>query len=467
MRRTRVTPRSNDAKAMGDTLRGLGFDVVELRDGSRAQMQQAIDRVRENLKGKAGIGMLYYAGHGLQLDWRNYMVPIDAKLNTASDVPAQAVDVAAVMDAFKTAGNRMNIVVLDACRDNPFAQSASGKGLAQVDAPPSTIMAYATAPGNVAADGSQGNGLYTQHLLQELVKPQAKIEEMFKRTRFAVRKASQGRQIPWESTSLEDEFMFNAGKVVAVPKPDNSARERAYLAEKLEWDRIAGSAKAEDLYGFLAVYPNGNYSELAQARLEMLQRPQVRPQAGADGRVSVPFAERHRDGDRYDVVWREGLTGLEQSRLTFEVRAKGADHFEVVAVRGTGPSSLVTRSGFTLQDFFGSYDPPLPVIPGGEFKVGNRRALRSMLTERDGNKLWFDWEGRIAARETITTPMGQVETYRIEASAIAQTGVYTTSSVWYDPDWGMPIRIRIEQRRSASRAPDIRIRDVVARSRKN
>ena len=132
---------ANDARAMAETLRGLGFTVVELRDGQKSQMAEAIAKVGAALKGKQGVGMLYYAGHGLQLDWRNYMVPVDAHLTTTADVVAQTIDVNSVIDAFKAAGNRMNILVLDACRDNPFAGTASGKGLAQVDAPPGTILA--------------------------------------------------------------------------------------------------------------------------------------------------------------------------------------------------------------------------------------------------------------------------------------------------------------------------------------
>ena len=178
---------ANDARAMGDTLRGLGFTVVELRDANKDQMAQAIATVGAALKGKQAVGMLYYAGHGLQLDWRNYMVPVNAILSKAADVPAQTVDVNSVIDAFKAAGNRMNILVLDACRDNPFAGTASGKGLAQLDAPSGTFLAYATAPGNVAEDGDvkSGNGLYTQFLLTELKKPESRIEDVFKQGAFS------------------------------------------------------------------------------------------------------------------------------------------------------------------------------------------------------------------------------------------------------------------------------------------
>ena len=104
----------NDAKAMGAVLRAMGFVVVETHDASKAQMQAALGEAARLLKGKNAVGMLYYAGHGLQLDWRNYMVPVDVELRRAADVPAQTIEVQAVLEAFRASGNRMNIVVLDA-----------------------------------------------------------------------------------------------------------------------------------------------------------------------------------------------------------------------------------------------------------------------------------------------------------------------------------------------------------------
>lgn len=181
---------TNDAKSMAVVLRKLGFSVVEVVDGNKDQMSKAIDQMQVQLKGKQAVGMLYYAGHGLQLDWHNYMVPVDAKLNQASDVPKQTIDIENVIDVFKNSMTRMNIIVLDACRDNPFSGKASGKGLAQLDAPPGTYLAFATSPGNVAEDGdeSSGNGLFTQFLLKELQKP-ARIEDVFKRVRLQDRKS--------------------------------------------------------------------------------------------------------------------------------------------------------------------------------------------------------------------------------------------------------------------------------------
>jgi uncharacterized caspase-like protein len=271
---------ANDAKAMGAALKAVGFEVVAVQDASRVQMAAAIERVRAGLKGKKGIAMLYYAGHGLQVDWRNFMVPVDAQLAKAADVAAQTIDLAQVMDAFKSAETRMNIVVLDACRDNPFADGdnkvATGKGLAQFDAPPGTFLAYATAPGNVAedgavqgADGKAGNGLYTSFLLQELQKPAAKIEDVFKRTRWAVRNASSGRQIPWESTSLEEDFFFYKPSAASLAPEE---LEKQFNLQLERWNKIQSSSDLSLLQAFLNDYPSGAFSELAQFKFNRLQR---------------------------------------------------------------------------------------------------------------------------------------------------------------------------------------------------
>jgi hypothetical protein len=197
-------------------------------------MERAIDQMKDQLKGQQAVAMLYYAGHGLQLNWRNYMVPVDAKLKSSADVPKPTIDFERVITTFKNANTRMNIIVLDACRDNPFADKASGKGLAQLDAPPGTYLAFATSPGNVAEDGdvSSGNGLFTEFLIKELQKP-ARIEDVFKRVRLQVRQKSQGRQIPWDSSSLEDDFAFNDG-VKHTFNPEDLIREAREAKEKEE-----------------------------------------------------------------------------------------------------------------------------------------------------------------------------------------------------------------------------------------
>ncbi len=307
---------ANDAQAMSDVMRRLGFQVVELRDGNKAQMSAAISKVSDILKGKQGVGMLYYAGHGLQLDWRNYMVPIDANLKSAADVPKQAIDLSSVVEVFKAAGNRMNIVVLDACRDNPFGKdTSSAKGLAQLDAPPSTFLAYATAPGNVAEDGDaqSGNGLYTQFLLQELKRPTAKIEDVFKRVRLNVRKQSNGRQIPWESTSLEDDFFFNDGVKYTI-KPEDLERMAAEVRQT-EQKRLALEAQALERVQQAAL---AKERERQQAEARVLEQQRI----AADLRLK----EAERQGAAAKAKEQEKLAAeakiRDQQRLAQEALAK-------------------------------------------------------------------------------------------------------------------------------------------------
>lgn len=337
-----LTNPGNDAKAMSEVLRGLGFTVIEVRDGSKAQMMQAIANIKSTLQGKQAIGMLYYAGHGLQVDWRNYMVPIDAKMSKASEVPEQTVDLSQVIDAFKTAGNRMNIVVLDACRDNPFAGTATGKGLAQLDAPPGTFLAYATAPGNVAEDGDakSANGLYTQFLLQELKRPISKIEDVFKRTRLNVRTASSGRQIPWESTSLEEDFFFRQPSSV-VQSPEQL--EAQFKQQLDRWNSIEASKDVQVLQAFLLDYPSGSFSELAQFRFDRLLKEQQRKQAEQQAQARVTAEKQAAEAalqeqvkqaalakaaqDQADLARRESerLAGLERNAAEDKLRVIAAE----------------------------------------------------------------------------------------------------------------------------------------------
>ena len=458
---------ANDAKAMSAALRNMGFTVIESRDASKAQMEQALAQAGDALKGRNGVGMLYYAGHGLQLDWRNYMVPVDAKLASAADVPAQTVDVSAVIDAFKLAGNRMNIVVLDACRDNPFASTGRGKGLAQMDAPPGTLLAYATAPGNVAEDGDakSGNGLYTQYLIKELAQSSARIEDVFKRVRLQVRKQSQGRQIPWESTSLEDDFYFNTG-VKPPPKDNEREREAAFNLQKAEWDRIKDSRNADDFYAFLQKYPNGFISEQAQAKLERLDIAKVQAQPDRFGEVQNPFANRFRVSDSYDFVTRDGMTGVERDRITADVLAVDGEVARYSRSFGGYQPGSSTLAGALLTDSTGTYDPPFVQVPGGEYQVGKRWTGRTNLTVRgSGNKLWIDYDGHIAARERIDVPAGSFEVYRIELKTLVSDGSRRKFTMWMQPDWGYPVKFLYEVRTRSGGAPEITTRELVARRR--
>lgn len=473
---------ANDAQAMSDVLRRLGFQVVELRDGSKAQMSAAISKMSDTLKGKQGVGMLYYAGHGLQLDWRNYMVPVDANMKSAADVPKQAIELSSVVDVFKTAGNRMNIVVLDACRDNPFGKDTStAKGLAQLDAPPSTFLAYATAPGNVAEDGDEksGNGLYTQFLLQELKRPTAKIEDVFKRVRLNVRKQSQGRQIPWESTSLEDDFFFNDGVKYTI-KPEelvrmaasstkaaNAANEKEQLAKLQELDRLAALARAneqrlskeqkkeqafkesktawdaikvsttpEDFYSFLQRFPNaGELTEMAEYRLDQISKPKIVAAVGKGQDASLGYTgPRFKVGDKYEFQLTDSQTGVVKNTYVNLVTSIEGD-----AVVFNNGGLLTTALGGYIKNAQGTYEPPIGNAPV-ELQIGKKWSGQGTQTTSDGRVLVLQMDSKVIGRETITVPAGTFQTYVIERHIFVTPGLAITQKQWFDPRYGLAVK---------------------------
>jgi TRAP transporter TAXI family solute receptor len=200
----------NDAQDIAKILQKLKFNVVDLENASQRKMENAIRQFEKKLK-YGGVGLFYFAGHGLQVRGRNYLVPLAADIQEETDVKYEAVDAGRVLDAMYNAGNELNIVILDACRNNPYARSfrSSNIGLARMDAPKGTIVAYSTSPGSVAFDGSGRNSPYTGALLKHIITPKLSIEQVFKRARLDVDTITNGKQTPWESTSLTGDFSFN------------------------------------------------------------------------------------------------------------------------------------------------------------------------------------------------------------------------------------------------------------------
>jgi formylglycine-generating enzyme required for sulfatase activity len=224
----------NDARAMARTLRGIGFEVLAHENLSQKEMRRAIIEFGDRLGGGGG-GLFYFAGHGLQVSGKNYMIPTDAAIKSEREVEVESLDVASVLARMETAQNRLNIVILDACRDNPFGRSfrSSARGLASIDAPSGTLIAYATAPGKLARDGEGANGLYTGELLKAMRLPGLKVEDMFKRVRQAVQSQTRGEQVPWESSSLVGDFIFALPTGLAVATAPPPAPPRPSVREEL------------------------------------------------------------------------------------------------------------------------------------------------------------------------------------------------------------------------------------------
>ena len=228
---------ANDAKAVTQLLTDSGFEVSTAADLSQGQMREAVSEFAGKVaaKGADTVALVFYAGHGLQIDGENFLVPIDIDPKREADIPIQAVRLNDILNTLTSVPSKMRILMLDACRNNPFPDlKTAGSGLAIVDAKvgaPGTFLSFSTSPGAVAEDGSGSNSPYTNALLAAGKEQNIPIEETFKRVRLAVNKVTEGRQTPWDSSSLTEDFRFS-GTSVAGPKP--AAAPKKSVAE---WTR--------------------------------------------------------------------------------------------------------------------------------------------------------------------------------------------------------------------------------------
>jgi uncharacterized caspase-like protein len=196
----------NDAEDVARLLSEAGFDVINIRDATIASLRNSVRIFGDRLV-NADAGLFYFAGHATEVRGRNYLIPIGADIKREDEIPDQSLDLAALLEKIDTA-KKSTVVILDACRDNPFARSfrTTASGLAKVDSPSGTLIAFATSPGRVAADGSGRNSPFTKHLVEELRRKNFPIEQALKNVRRKVLEETRGLQTPWESTSLIGDF---------------------------------------------------------------------------------------------------------------------------------------------------------------------------------------------------------------------------------------------------------------------
>jgi TonB family protein len=205
----------NDADDVSRSLKATGFDVIDLRDATLPQMRTAVRQFGDRLI-YIDVGLVYYSGHGVEVKGRNYFIPVNADIQREDEIADQGLDVSLILEKMSTAGKGVNILIVDACRDDPFGRSfrSSSRGLANMDAPRGTIIAYATSPGKVASDGDprERNSPYTKHLVKAMQLPNKPIEQVFKEVRRAVQDETKNQQTPWENTSLSGDFYFRIQK---------------------------------------------------------------------------------------------------------------------------------------------------------------------------------------------------------------------------------------------------------------
>lgn len=212
---------TNDAEDMYTALSEFGFSVIHLSNATQREIDEAVKSFRDNLNSN-DIGLFYFAGHGMQINGENYITAVDTDFGTEIDAKYSSYPLNKVIEIMEKSGNKTNIIILDACRNNPYERAwhrtPAQRGLAPLFAPKGTIVAFATSPGEVAGDGVGRNGCYTEALLKHIKSPDIPIEEMFKRVRNSLAVLTKSKQTSWEHTSLSGDFFFNISLVSSIGK---------------------------------------------------------------------------------------------------------------------------------------------------------------------------------------------------------------------------------------------------------
>lgn len=264
---------ANDAADMVVVLKEVGFEVLYGTDLNKRQMVNLIrDFGAKQTSG--GVGLFYYAGHGIQVGGENYLVPVDAEIPQEDEVAYAAVPLGLVLSKMTTAKNDLNIIILDACRNNPFARSwqgdreiATSDGLAKISPPTGTLVLYAISPGKVAAERNGRNSLFTGSLLKQIKRPNLEYDQMVRALSSEVWEQSNGLQLPWkEGNSLRD-FYFN--RTAVRSEPARAEKDKATV-EHEAWNLIKFSSDPQELRDFLKEFPSGANANNAKVRLEQV-----------------------------------------------------------------------------------------------------------------------------------------------------------------------------------------------------
>jgi hypothetical protein len=266
----------NDGKVIAAALERVGFSVTLVTDADQAEMRNAIKGFGKSLEaaGDGAVALFYYAGHGMQVGGMNYLVPVGAAIEREEDADLEAIPAESVLHQMEYAGTSVNIVILDACRNNPLARGtvSGGAGLARMDAPTGSFVAYSTAPGDLAVDGAGSNSPFAQALSTELQVPNLAIEEVFRRVRVKVKSETKDRQVPWDSSSLTSSFAFNP---VGLTDADASAAAPRWTTAEMKVGKTGiernGERQGSDSDGV-------NQASVDAAQMAALGR-QLRPRA--------------------------------------------------------------------------------------------------------------------------------------------------------------------------------------------
>jgi len=393
-----------DAELMAKKLETLGFDVTLITDSSLRDLKSGISEFGKKLRagGKETTGLFYFAGHGVQSYGSNYLLPVDTELNDAADLDLEAIEASSILRQMFSAKNKTNIVILDACRNNPFDHipEFGDNGLAEMKAPTGTFLSYATAPGAVALDGSGTNSPFTQALADEMSTPGVPIEQVFKQVRIRVLEQTEGLQTPWDTSSLTSQFYFKEPDVLTG----------AELAEQRMWESAKLSGDMLQIMLFLRTHPGGKFESEAQlllsqkvAEMQTNVDQNLTAQRSAEELVKSPAEEEQtlinkaqssgalEDYQAYTAKYPEGVFAELASTEIETILSKRAK--EAAAAKSTAeePKEIEVASiqaPATTTSSFGTISFNAPIATGSDKIVG--KSIADLVT---GSPLFPPIEG--------------------------------------------------------------------------
>ena len=387
----------HDARLIGDRLEAIGFDVTLLLDAPLPAMTAAVEAFSERAR-DADVALLYYAGHGVQIDGHNFLIPVDATISTSAEVAAEAAALQQVLDRIERAGAQSVVVVLDACRDNPLAdlggsdlvteEGGLGAGMARVERP-GMLIAYATAPGQVAYDGTGGNSPFSASLAFFLQEPGLEAGALFRRVRQRVAELTAGAQFPLVTDGLFEAVYLNPPQ--SGPTVDALGHVNALLAIEDPGDRLAA------LEGFLAEEPQSRFAPLVRTAVEALRADRAVARAEVTGDPAnaladwqvVVQAEGTRAGPLAAAAW---VAAYPDGRFAAEGR-----RYSPRRIRGPTPTLIRTPSGTwsrrpMRRRSMPRFAEPCPRIirrsPAGPASSGCRRRRAARRPTGLGDILW-------------------------------------------------------------------------------
>jgi hypothetical protein len=397
----------HDARLVASALQQAGFDVTRAENLDRNGLLGALRSFGTRLNDET-VAVLYYAGHGLQLRDRNYLIPTDAEIRSEDEIALAGIDLSFILGRMSAARSRVNIVVLDACRNNPFAQASAGRassaqqGLAPMDAPVGTLLAYATAPGKLAADAlggpSEKNGLYAQQLARHLLTPGLPVEHVFKRVREAVVRASRQAQVPWESSSLQGEFAFVPAAAAQRTAAMLSEVPAAFMRQGLPRVGDHWRYRVSDRFRLGDVFVTARVEEVSEQGIAELRTlsTEARPH-GARVALGPGF------------VGRSGESSPAPAELAPYLQAAGA--LEEHALRGVAWTQSIEQSQVPLRASIEGDE--VIETDAGRFRA-RKLVLRGQSPARGGargavsteHRLWYAAEAKRVVKHEITTTVG-------------------------------------------------------------